>query len=149
VQLPVPHCRQLHESDCLAACASMLLEYYNLPTDYSDLLSLLEIGPIGAPRRNISRLSRLGIVVDYREATLPVLYSYIQEHTPVIAFVDTGEISYWQSATNHALVVVGLQDEQLLVNDPAFEQFPQQIPADEFELAWLNADYMCATLRKI
>ena len=67
----------------------MVLDYLDQPTSYNQLLSLLRIGPIGAPRRNILQLTRLGIDVAYREATLPLVVEFLQAGLPVIAFVDT------------------------------------------------------------
>ena len=65
-----------------------------------------------------------------------------------MVFVDTGELPYWSYAAKHALVVVGVQAEHILVNDPAFSEAPIQVPAGDFDLAWLNADYMCAVISR-
>ena len=145
--LPVPHREQQQASDCLAACAAMVLEYLDKPTSYNRLLSLLRIGPIGAPRRNILQLTRLGIDVAYREATLPLVVQFLQAGLPVIAFVDTGELSYWSVSTNHALVLVGIDEDYVFVNDPAFSDAPKSVSIGEFDLAWLNGDNTCAILR--
>lgn len=145
--LPVPHREQQQASDCLAACAAMVLDYLDKPTSYNRLLSLLRIGPIGAPRRNILQLTRLGIDVAYREATLPLVAELLQAGLPIIAFVDTGELSYWSVSTNHALVLVGLNEENVYVNDPAFPDAPISVSVGEFDLAWLNGDNTCAILR--
>ncbi len=123
----------------------MVLAYHGKITSYGKLLGLLNIGPIGAPRRNILHLSRLrGLTVVYREATLPIAAQYLQTGLPVIAFVDTGELAYWSSTTNHALVLVGIEGDDVLVNDPAVNDAPVRIPIGEFGLAWLNADNACA-----
>lgn len=37
MQLPVPHRKQLQQSDCLAACAAMVLAYLGEPVDYQRL----------------------------------------------------------------------------------------------------------------
>ena len=147
--LPVPHREQQQASDCLAACAAMVLDYLDKPTSYNRLLSLLRIGPIGAPRRNILQLTRLGIDVAYREATLPLVAELLQAGLPVIAFVDTGELSYWSVSTNHALVLVGINEDYVFVNDPAFPDAPISVSVGEFDLAWLNGDNTCAILRVI
>lgn len=145
--LAVPHHRQSGPSDCLAACAAMVLGYLGKTAPYGKLLSLLKIGPIGAPRRNILNLARLrGVSVVYREATLSILTQYLQAGVPVIVFVDTGELAYWSSTTNHAVVVVGSEGDDILVHDPAVEDAPVRIPVGEFDLAWLNADNACAIL---
>jgi len=146
--LPVPHREQAAGSDCLAACVAMVLEYLGRPVAYDRLLTLLDIGPIGAPRRNVLRLSRLQLDVTYHEATLAILAAYLRAGHPVIVFMDTGELSYWSVTTNHALVVLGLDEVYVLVNDPAFAHAPQRIAHTEFELAWLNGDNTCAIIQE-
>jgi predicted double-glycine peptidase len=54
----------------------------------------------------------------------------------------------WQLVTNHAVVVVGLDEDNVTVLDPAFPDAPQSIPHDEFHLAWLNGDYSCAIIHR-
>jgi len=127
----------------------MVLDHLAQYPTYDDLLRVLDIGPIGAPRRNIVRLASRNISVVYREATVTILLDLLQPGLPVIVFVDTGELPYWSSATNHAVVVVGADAEQLLVNDPAYPEAPIAIPIGDFELAWLNCDYMCAVISTV
>jgi len=127
----------------------MVLEYLAQHPIYDDLLKVLDIGPIGAPRRNIVRLASSSVSVIYREATTAILLDLLQQGLPVIVFVDTGELPYWSSATNHAVVVVGTDAEHLLVNDPAYSEAPIAVSIDDFELAWLNCEYMCAVIRII
>lgn len=142
--LPVLHRSQEQLSDCLAACAAMVIAFSGKSIPYDHLLKTLSITPSGAPRRNILRLTSLGVSVTYREATLPIIAEYLQAGHPVIAFVDSGELSYWTTATNHALVIVGMDNDHVYVLDPAFPPTPIAIAEGEFHLAWLNCDYMCA-----
>ena len=145
--LKVPHHAQTGPSDCLAACAAMVLAYHGKVMPYAKLLDLLKIGPIGAPRRNVLNLSRLReFAVTYREATLPIAAQYLQAGVPVIVFVDTGELGYWSSTTNHALVLIGIEGDDVVANDPAFKDAPVRMPVGEFDLAWLNADNACAII---
>lgn len=146
---PVPHREQIQLADCLAACAAMILEYAGRPVPYTQLIEVLGIGPAGAPRRNIMRLTQLGVQVTYRQAAFSILAVYLQEGKPVIAFVDTGELAYWSTVTNHAVVVVGIEGDEVLVNDPSFSKAPQRIPREEFELAWLNCDNACAIIENL
>ncbi len=147
--LPVPHRKQEQTSDCLATCAAMVLAYLKRSVAYVKLLTLLRIGPLGTPRRNVSRLAKLRVDVTYREATLSIVAAYLQAGHPVIAFVDTAELDHWSIATNHAVVIIGLDAAEVIINDPAFETAPFHIPHDEFELAWLNSDNSCAIVRKV
>lgn len=148
MRLPVPHLEQLQQSDCLAACAAMVLAYLGEDVDYRRLLTLLDIGSYGAPRRNIIRLARLGVDVVYREANVALLLDTLRHGEPVIAFVDTGELSYWTEVTNHAVVVIGAEGDFVLINDPAVDEGAMPVQIAEFELAWLNADYACAIIQR-
>jgi hypothetical protein len=69
-------------------------------------------------------LARLGFEITYREATLPIIAGYLQADQPVIAFVDTAELPYWSVATNHALVIIGLDADNVIANDPAIDNVP-------------------------
>jgi hypothetical protein len=123
----------------------MILDFLGQSLSYAKLLKLLDIGSYGAPRRNILRLTALGLRVDYGEATPDILVAYLESGRPVIVFVDTGELPYWSESTNHAVVVVGLNDEAVLVHDPAFDS-PQAVPREDFELAWLECDNVCVLI---
>ncbi|MBV7326667.1 hypothetical protein KFU94_00105 [Chloroflexi bacterium TSY] len=51
--------------------------------------------------------------------------------------VNTRELtSYWTEETSHVVTVIGLDDEMVVVNDPAFDDAPKHIPQGEFLLAW-------------
>jgi predicted double-glycine peptidase len=43
--------------------------------------------------------------------------------------------------TDHAVVVVGRDDADVYLNDPAFAQHPMRVPKLEFDLAWMEFDY--------
>lgn len=125
----------------------MVLAHTGRPVDYARLLSMLRIGPLGTRRRSVLNLTRLGLDVTYHETALPIVAEYLQAGHSVIAFVDTAELGYWTTAANHAVVVIGLDDDHVIVNDPAFASAPHHIPRDEFELAWLNCNNACAVVR--
>jgi predicted double-glycine peptidase len=65
---------------------------------------------------------------------------------PVIVFVRTSELPYWDYGTDHALVVVGCDDDNIYVNDPNFAEAPISVPRGDFELAWLERDYYYALI---
>ena len=140
--LPVPHLQQRAPGECLAACAAMVLAYLNVPVDYNYLLKLLHIKrDIGAPASNIRNLEPLGVKVIYKQGTLSELYSHLNNGFPCIASVRTGELPYWRSEDLlHAVVVVGLDDHAVYLNDPAFPNAPAQTTRGDFDLAWLERD---------
>ncbi len=63
-------------------------------------------------------------------------------------FVNTIELDYWTEATRHAVVVVGIDERQVYLNDPFFEVAPQIVSRLEFELAWDEMDNSYAVITR-
>src|SRR5437870_3574146 len=61
--LAVSHIRQRQESDCLAACAAMMLDYLGLKYDYAKLIKALNIHAGGAAVANLRNLEQMGVQV--------------------------------------------------------------------------------------
>ncbi|HSN77365.1 MAG TPA: cysteine peptidase family C39 domain-containing protein [Anaerolineae bacterium] len=146
--LAVSHRRQLQQADCLAACSAMLLDYLQLPVDYARLVQLLGIRSYGAAFSNLRRLEELGVSVTIEKGGVARLRQALDQGLPVIVALNTGPLTHWTDDTAHALVVVGMEQDTVLVNDPEFAQAPQVIPLDEFLLAWLEQDYRQALIRR-
>lgn len=147
VFLSVPHVQQRSETDCLAACVDMVLKYLDAPTNYQRLIRTLRIDEeVGTPFPNIQRLNRLGVTVVFRQGSIAQLYKFLQNGWPVIIPVKTKELPHWDADTDHAVVVVGMNEEDIYVNDPAFERAPIAIMRGDFDLAWLERDEYYAVL---
>lgn len=146
--LPVPHLQQRAPGECLAACAAMVLAYLNFPVDYDRLLKLLRIkGEIGTAASNIHNLAQLGINVIYEQGTFAKLESHLSNNSPCIASVRTGELPYWNGENLlHAVLIVGLDNHDVYLNDPAFPNAPAQVTRGDFDLAWLDRDEFYAVL---
>jgi len=144
--LPVPHRIQRRQADCLAACAAMILEYLGRPTDYARLVTLLGIRDFGAPSSNIRQLAKLGLSVSFRQGAPGDLAAHLLHGEPCIVFLRTGELPYWQEDTGHAVVLVGMDEDVVYLNDPAFAQTPQRVSHGDFLLAWLEFDYDYAVI---
>jgi uncharacterized protein YvpB len=126
----------------------MVLDYFDHPIAYSRLISLLGAHDFGTPAENIVRLEDLdiGVKVSLPHTDVHGLHRHLDADRPVIAFVNTGDLPYWSEATDHAVVVVGMDDDVFYVNDPYFDQAPQHISRIHFELAWLRFDNLCAVI---
>jgi ABC-type bacteriocin/lantibiotic exporter with double-glycine peptidase domain len=147
ILLPVAHVQQDKHGECLAACAAMILNYIGVPTGYRRLLKLLDIVPeLGTPSFKLRNLERLNVTVDYGQGTLNLLYQQLLKGQPSIAFVQTGELPHWSYNTDHAVVVVGMDDEYIHLNDPEFDLAPLLTPIGDFDLAWLARDELYAVL---
>ena len=136
--LSVLHWKQRRQADCLVACTAMVLEYLQVPVHYNWLMRVLKTMPIGTYFRNLRHLeSALGLSVTVGYGDVHLLRSYLDVGLPVIVSVNTALLSYWNNTeTIHALVVTGIDYNQIYVNDPAFELTPTVISIIEFEAAW-------------
>lgn len=76
------------------------------------------------------------------------LIRLLQNGVPAIIFLRTGDLPYWQHQTDHAVIVVGYDDEAQLIylNDPYFDEAPIAVSVSDFELAWLERDYHYAVI---
>ncbi len=144
--LSVHNVRQRDRGECLAACVKMALDYMRFPVSYSRLLDLLRIQWFGAPSSNVRELERLGFAVVYKRGTLAELHAHLSQDRPCIAFVSTGGLPYWEEATDHAVVIVGLDERHVYLNDPEFEIAPLRVSRGDFQLAWLEQDERYAVL---
>jgi predicted double-glycine peptidase len=65
---------------------------------------------------------------------------------PVIVPLRTGELPHWSENIDHAVVVVGMDEHSVYLNDPAFATAPIQVPHGDFDLAWLEREEYYAVL---
>ncbi|HLB45575.1 MAG TPA: cysteine peptidase family C39 domain-containing protein [Anaerolineales bacterium] len=148
VILSVRHVRQQAEGECVAACASMVLGYMGLTVAYDQLLKLIRVNWFGTPFFKLRELEQLGVTVIYKQGLLRELHEHLLNDRPCIAFVRTSELSYWSLATDHSVVVVGLDDKSVYLNDPEFADAPIPVSRGDFDLAWLERDEIYAVLLK-
>lgn len=146
--LPVSHLKQQQQADCLVACTAMILRYLEIPFRYERLLKVLETERHGTIFSKLHNLRSLHISLQVQEGNFQQIEEALATGLPVIVAVNTGELrSYWQSAVAHAVVIVGIDDEYVYVNDPALDDGPQHVTVAEFDLAWLEMDNLCCVIR--
>ncbi|VAW40724.1 hypothetical protein MNBD_CHLOROFLEXI01-4322 [hydrothermal vent metagenome] len=128
----------------------MTLQAIGTNMSYQNLLSILDIHSWGTPHRNILKLSNLfsTIHVTYKQGEIIDLIRFLDANLSPIAFVWTGELPYWSIPTWHAIVLVGHDDDNFYVNDPAFSATAQPVSIDDFDLAWLAYDSYFAVIEK-
>lgn len=115
---------------------------------YSELINLLGTKSFGTPFRNIKRLEQLGVSVTIDHLSLAEIDTYLLTRLPVVACVHTADLGYWSKAVDHVVVVIGLDEKQVYVNDPGLSTGQQPIPRAEFELAQLHYDHLCAIIQR-
>lgn len=146
--LPVLLLKQQQQADCLVACAAMILRYLEIPFRYERLLRVLETERHGTVFSKLYNLRTLHVALQIQAGDFDLIADTLHTGLPMIVAVNTAELqSYWQSTVAHAVVVIGMDDEYVYVNDPAFDRSPQRITRGEFDLAWLEMDNLCCIIR--
>lgn len=127
----------------------MLYTYWGIRFSYRRLRSDLKIrSDAGAPLHNVTRLSQAGFGLHFqRGGTLTNLYGMLARGWPSIVAVQAGEFPYWSDPpTQHAVVVVGMTADSILINDPAASDTPSIVAYGDFDLAWLEMDEAFAVI---
>jgi len=148
VILPVTHREQDTDGDCVAACVAMVLDYIGVSVPYERLIAILKTEWFGTVTSRILALEQLGVRIIYKQGTLAELRAHLLNKQPPIAFVATRELPYWNTDEKHAVVLVGIDDEYVYLNDPAFPRAPIPVLIGDFDLAWLEWDELYAVLMK-
>jgi ABC-type bacteriocin/lantibiotic exporter with double-glycine peptidase domain len=125
----------------------MVLEFFGLTITEAQLARQLGTQDFGTPAPNLHRLDRLGFSITYESVTLATVQTALAAGIPCLVFVFTGDLPHWSENTAHVMVAVGIDDEAIYVNDPAFETAPQTIPLDYFLLAWSEFDHRCGIIQ--
>jgi ABC-type bacteriocin/lantibiotic exporter with double-glycine peptidase domain len=124
----------------------MVLSYFGFDVIEAQLAQLMRTRSIGTPARNVHYLHTLGVNTHFGPTTLSQLHENLLNDLPSIVFVSTDPLPYHDEVGFHAVVVVGLTEETVYLNDPASEIAPQIIPIEHFMLAWSDFDYLHATI---
>ena len=145
--LPVLHQKQRQQADCLAACSAMVLRYLEVPYMYDNLIRLLDIQAHGTAFSKVRNLAApFGLHVAVKEGDFTALRSCLALALPPLVAINTDNLSYWESAVDHAVVVIGMDDTMIALLDPAFDAAPHVISLVEFGVAWVEQDYKYAVI---
>ncbi|NKQ37357.1 MAG: hypothetical protein HF973_17290 [Chloroflexi bacterium] len=144
--IPVPHYPQSNPGACLPACARMALAALGKPYAETELAQVMGSYPFGTPASRVTRLQALGNQVRYEPMTLTELRQWTQQGLTPIVFVLADFLPWTDFIGFHALVLVGVTNEQVWLHDPALPDGPIQLSVDGFMLAWEEFDRMTAVI---
>lgn len=134
----------------------MVLTYWGERVVYEQLVQRLGTSTIGTVFAHLDRLRSWRLTVERGRGTTETLRQHLAAGRPVIVPVDTALLPYWlmrsdvpetERVTDHAVVVVAMDDQYIYVNDPDFEQAPQVIELGWFQDAWRNFAQRYAVIR--
>jgi len=125
--------------------------------DYPRLLQRLGTTASGAPFSNLAQLRTWQFAVELAKGNLRILQQRLAQGNPVIVPVATELLPYWilrtdiperERMTEHAIVVIGLDEEQIYVHDPDFAAAPQVVDVGWFTEARRHHDHWYAVIRR-
>ena len=131
----------------MPACIRMVLAYLGLDKSEQAIGKQIDAKPFGTPNFAVRKLSDWQLLVDYREWSIEELGVALANKRPIIIFVRTGFLEYWQEDFAHAIVIVGLaQDKQFWVHDPGQPHGPIAVSWNGLLAAWAEFSYRGATI---
>lgn len=145
--LNVPHQKQSDAGWCLPACVAMVAAYWQRSFSQAEIARLLGVRGGGAPASRVQRLANHGFNVTYSTGSLSDLRDWLKHNAPVILFLRTGELPYWDIDTPHAVVLAGAEAEQAYLMDPGIDTGPATVSVGDLMLAWSYFDYTYAVLK--
>jgi hypothetical protein len=128
----------------------MVLAYLGLSSTQSRLTRKLDVRPpLGAPASNVTRLRSDTLDIRFTSGDLDDLRVCLNQGNPPIVFVQAGEFPHWRGrVSQHAVVVVGADEQSVYVLDPAAGADPIPVPIGDFLLAWSELGYIYAVLAR-
>ena len=145
--LTLHHLQQATEGSCLLACVGMVLSHLGIESSEAKIRRTLGAREFGTPSFAVRRLASLGLWVNYGEWSLPQLLDSLAVGRPVILFVRTGFLDYWEEDVAHAVVVVGAEEEQRFwLHDPILAVGPRSVGWDGLLAAWAEFEYRGAAI---
>jgi hypothetical protein len=127
----------------------MALGYQGVTLGEREVCDLLETPLAGTEVLNTLLLEQrvAGCQLALDSASFEKLQETLAADILPIVFVVTRHLSCWQRGdTIHALVVGGVTDDGIHVNDPVFADAPRVVSRREFSLAWSELDHLAAIL---
>jgi hypothetical protein len=148
VELAVPDVRQSTDYTCGASALQAVLAYYGIGVREDELSKEMAATPRdGVPPEAIVRVARAhGLTADMREnMTVDDLGAALLERRPVIvelqAWADghhTDWVNDWDDG--HYAVVIALEGDRLIFEDPSLLGSRAVLPRLEFEKRWHDSD---------
>jgi len=145
---PAPHYPQSNPGACLPACARMVLATFNEQRSETELSAILESYDFGTPAYHISYLSKIGYQVEYRPFALNELAAYLAQGLFPIVFVHADLLPWTDFSGFHALVLIKITTQDVLLLDPALPNGPTQLAIDGFLAAWEEFDRRAAVVSR-
>lgn len=141
------HYKQERAYSCVPACVRMVLEYLGEQTTEKFLRRFLKTKYYGTNLLNIRYLSDIGFrtTITY---SVEELKRFIKERKLPIVRLVTRDLDFYDFDGYHAVIIVGIDQESVIANDPYFATEVIEIPIRDFTFAWAECDYLTIIIEK-
>ena len=142
------HYKQERTYSCVPACVRMVLEYIGEQTTEEFLRRFLKTKYYGTNLLNIRYLSEIGFRATITYGSIEELKDLIKERKLPIVRLVTRDLDFYDFDGYHAVIIVGINQEFVIANDPYFETEVIEIPIHDFTFAWAECDYLAIIIEK-
>lgn len=138
----VPHFQQERDYSCLPACVRMVLAFYGEQHSEEELRRILKTRVTGTSPANLMlNLPGIGYSARVFDSSYAFLQSCISDDMPCIVHLWTPSLPHWHDAAIHAVVVTGIEDDVVLINDPVLSTPATPVLVEDFLEAWTATDH--------
>lgn len=150
VYIKKPHHKQEKDYSCVPACLKMVLKFFDISVDESELRTKLKTRFFGTHIINILFIKETyGIEAKIEFWSLEELKTHLDKfRTPCLALVWTEHLAHWKQACIHSVLVIGYDNEHVIINDPNFEEKDFYILYEDFISAWQVNDGLMVTFKQ-
>jgi len=139
--LSVPHYQQSTPYTCLPACVRMILSFHGHDHAEAELARAFNTIPLlgTLPENAVSSLEEMGYhALWFENATLERLHFLLDHGWPIVSFLRAADLPYG-TAGLHAIVIIGLANEEITFLDPA-QTSKTTMKESDFVQAWAELD---------
>lgn len=148
MRLAVPHLRQQQPHTCLPACVRMVLAYWGKEYTEEELAEPFGTVPLWGtrPENVVAGLENLGYhALWFENTTVERLLELLAKDWPAIVFLRASDLPHGRAGL-HAVVVVGIEGEQVICLDPALDH-PLHLGLSPFLKAWSSLGHQGVVVR--
>jgi len=128
----------------------MVLAYWGIYRSQNRLARQLQMIPnAGTPGSRLRNLASRNLHIHYGGGTLDDLRDALAQAIPPITLVNTKHLTHWDRETAHAIVVLAMDDNHMVINDPGMNQGLTSVSLDYFLLAWDDMANLYGLIRKV
>jgi len=127
----------------------MVTHHHGLLLSEAEIAHLLETDETGTRFRDIHRVSALGFDVEVTTGTIFDLKKWLDANCPCITRIKTTHLPRYPLPpwVPHAVVVVGITENNVYIHDPAQSTAPDVVPIKAFQSAWAGGQYQFAVMK--